>query len=42
MPATVYVFPVATLTVVDSTGLEPAGAPAPRMATVYSPVGTAW
>jgi hypothetical protein len=29
------------LTVVESTGLELGLAPAPRMATVYSPLGTA-
>ena len=40
MPATVYAPPLATLTVVDRTGLDVAAAPGMRMATVYSPVGT--
>jgi hypothetical protein len=30
------------LTVVDSTGGDDALAPAPRIATVYSPLGTGW
>src|SRR5262249_62417831 len=40
MPATVNARPGVICTLVDSTGCDEAGAPAPRMATVYSPAFT--
>src|SRR5262249_58105183 len=39
-PATVYAAPGATRTLADRTGGEVAFAPAPRMATVYSPLAS--
>ena len=37
MPATVYAPPGVICTLVDSTGCDEGEAPAPRIATVYSP-----
>ena len=40
MPATVYACPACTMMLADSTGLVLPGAPAGRMAAVYSPAFT--
>ena len=40
MPATVYAPPAVICTLVDSTGCDEGEAPAPRIATVYSPAVT--